>query len=53
MFWEDTKKVTNSKLDIDSWWPSEKNYNREPPPVPEEMKDKICVWGFELTEATL
>ncbi|EEB94127.1 hypothetical protein MPER_07110 [Moniliophthora perniciosa FA553] len=37
-----TKKELNSE-----------NYTRKPPPVPEDMKDHVCVWGFVLTKATL
>ncbi|KAI3603487.1 hypothetical protein WG66_014260 [Moniliophthora roreri] len=30
-----------------------KNYTRHAPPIPDDMKDEICVWGFEFTESAL
>ncbi|ESK85650.1 hypothetical protein Moror_9953 [Moniliophthora roreri MCA 2997] len=53
MFGQSRNKTTNSLPELESLFPLRESYTREPPPIPEEMKDKICVWGFELTEATL
>ncbi|EEB99829.1 hypothetical protein MPER_00393, partial [Moniliophthora perniciosa FA553] len=46
--------ITERKpINLQDWFPIRENYTRKAPPVPEDMKDHVCVWGFVLTKATL
>ncbi|EEB90058.1 hypothetical protein MPER_11787 [Moniliophthora perniciosa FA553] len=47
-------KTTERKpIKYENLFPIRENYTRKAPPVPEDMKDDVCIWGFVITKATL